>query len=592
MHVPRSNRKRSSNITNITTTGSRSVLTHHNVDSPRSSSRRIRLLAGVVAALFVVGTPVAGFMVTPAQAQASISVQFRTALQDHGRWQRHSRWGEVWIPANAGRDWRPYTRGRWVYTDDWGWYWVEDDAEASWGWVTNHYGRWVYDDELEWCWVPGEEWGPAWVQWRRSDDVVGWAALPPDDAVVEYRESPRFWVFVRGRDFVAPRIANVIVSEREYPVFFRETVLVNRTVVVRDRGPRFAVNPGIPAAFIAARVGRPLRTFDVQPRVFAGTAQIRNSVVVREQDLRSRQTFRSQTTIRETRSEIRPSQQVEPPRALGANEQGRLGDNPPRAARGEQGRPDGREQGTQGRGPTQGQGPEGRGRAEPKQGPGVDQRQGAEDRRGEPKQKGVDRGEPKQLPGTEGRGRGEPKQGVDRGDRGEPKQKGVDRGQQKQLPGTEGRGEPKQKQPPGTEGRGGQPKQQPGIEGRGRGEPKQQLNTEGRGRGEPKQQPSTDGRGRSEPKQQPNLNEGRGRSEPKQQMNTPRQQLNTEGRGRSEPRQPLSTDGRGGGQQPGAAGRGGEIRQAPAPRTEGRGGGGQQQPAGRGGGQPKQPGER
>ena len=231
------------------------MLTHH--ESSRSSSTRIRLLAGVVAALLLAGAPVAGFMITPAQAQASISVQFRTALQDHGRWQRHSRWGDVWIPSNRPRDWRPYTNGHWVYTDDWGWYWIEDDAEASWGLVTNHYGRWVYDDELEWCWVAGEEWGPAWVQWRRSNDVVGWAALPPDDVEVEYRESPRYWAFVRARDFIAPRAANVIISEREYPTYFRETVVVNRSVIVSDRGPRFAVNPGIPAAFIAARVGRP-----------------------------------------------------------------------------------------------------------------------------------------------------------------------------------------------------------------------------------------------------------------------------------------------------------------------------------------------
>jgi hypothetical protein len=601
------------------------VLTHH--ESCRSSSTRIHLLAGIVAALLVAGAPVVGFTIKPAQAQQSISIQFRTALQDHGRWQRHSRWGDVWIPANRQRDWRPYTNGHWVYTDDWGWYWIEDDAEASWGLVTNHYGRWVYDDELEWCWVPGEEWGPAWVQWRRSNDVVGWAALPPDDVEVEYRESPRYWAFVRARDFIAPRAANVIISEREYPTYFRETVVVNRSVIVSDRGPRFAVNPGIPAAFIAARVGRPLRTFQVQPRVLAGTAQIPNAVVVREQDLRS-QTFRAQATVRETRTEIRPSQQVAPPRELGANERGRLGDNPPRAARGEQG--------TQGRGQTQGQAPDGRGRGEPRQG------LGAEDRRGEPKQKGVDRGEPKQPLGTEGRGRGEPKQGVDRGDRGEPKQKGVDRGQPKQLPGTEGRGRGEPKQQLGTEGRGrgeqpgtvgrdrGEPKQQLGTEGRGRGEPKQ-PSTEGRGRGEPKQQPnlnegrgrgepkqpSTEGRGRGEPKQQLNLNEGRGRGEPKQPStegrgrgepkqqpnlnegrgrSEPRQQMNTEGRGRSEPRPP-STDGRGGGgQQPGPAARGGgePRQQAPqqAPRTEGRGGGGQQ-PSGRAGGQPGQrPGER
>src|SRR5262245_19718409 len=89
----------------FTATGSRSVPTHHHAhhdaDSPRGSSRRIRLLAGVVAALLVGGVPLAGFTITPAHAQASISVGFRTALQDHGRWQRHSRWGEVWIPANV-----------------------------------------------------------------------------------------------------------------------------------------------------------------------------------------------------------------------------------------------------------------------------------------------------------------------------------------------------------------------------------------------------------------------------------------------------------------------------------------------------------
>ena len=37
----------------------------------------------------------------------------------------------------------------------------------------------------------------------------------------------------------SPRIASVIVTEREYPAFFRETVVVNRTVVVRDRGLEF-----------------------------------------------------------------------------------------------------------------------------------------------------------------------------------------------------------------------------------------------------------------------------------------------------------------------------------------------------------------
>src|SRR5262245_13800329 len=418
------------------------VLTHHNVSSRKRSAVRTRLLAGVFSALFVAGTPlVAGVAVTPAHAQASISVEFRTALQDHGRWQRHSRWGDVWVPSNVSRDWRPYTNGRWVYTDDWGWFWVEADPEASWGWVTNHYGRWIYDND-EWCWVPGDEWGPAWVEWRRSNnnDVIGWAALPPDEVVAEYRESPRYWVFVRSRDFVAPRITSVIVTEREYPVFFRETVVVNRSVIVSDRGPRFAVNPGIPAAYIAASVGRPIRSYDVQPRVLAGTAQLRGAVVVREQDLR-RQGFRGQATVRETRNEIRASRDISAPRALGAGERGRLGDNPPRAARTEQGGP------TQGRGANERQGAEERNRnANERQGAeernrNANERQGAEDRnrnanerqgttgrgRGEERQQGAqdrNRNAPTQRPGTEGRG--EPRQGVQERNRGEQQPQGAE----------------------------------------------------------------------------------------------------------------------------------------------------------------------
>ena len=29
-------------------------------------------------------------------------------------------------------------------------------------------------------WVPGDQWAPAWVAWRYSDDYVGWAPLPPE----------------------------------------------------------------------------------------------------------------------------------------------------------------------------------------------------------------------------------------------------------------------------------------------------------------------------------------------------------------------------------------------------------------------------
>ena len=61
--------------------------------------------------------PVAPALVSaPAAAQqrAEIRVDFRTALEPYGRFERHERFGEVWRPARVAQDWRPYTIGRWV----------------------------------------------------------------------------------------------------------------------------------------------------------------------------------------------------------------------------------------------------------------------------------------------------------------------------------------------------------------------------------------------------------------------------------------------------------------------------------------------
>src|SRR5437773_2233500 len=78
--------------------------------------------------------------------------------------------------AQGSRDWRPYTDGHWVYTDV-GWTWV---SEEPFGWATYHYGRWTRLRNIGWVWVPGDEWAPAWVSWRKNNDYVGWAPLPPE----------------------------------------------------------------------------------------------------------------------------------------------------------------------------------------------------------------------------------------------------------------------------------------------------------------------------------------------------------------------------------------------------------------------------
>ncbi len=287
------------------------------------------LLAATLAGGMLTTLPLVDGASHPAAAQASIRADFRAALAPYGRWERSRRWGEVWAPNNRQRDWRPYTVGRWVYTDDWGWYWASDPEEDDWGWVVYHYGRWAFDPDLGWVWVSGDDWGPGFVQWRQGTEYIGWAPLGPDEqAVLDDRDQGDVWVFVRARDFTAPRIETVILPQREFTGFVRDTVVVNRTVELRDR--RFAVNPGIAPAIIAAAAGRPIRSYEVSPRVLAGTSRIAGATEVRADQLRERPSIRE--SLRQTTQEIRPATRIAQPQPLGRNEQGRLGANPPRAA--------------------------------------------------------------------------------------------------------------------------------------------------------------------------------------------------------------------------------------------------------------------
>ena len=308
-----------------------------------------RLTCVVLGLALLAAAPLVAGAFAPAQAQARVSTEFRTALEPYGRWEHHARWGDVWIPADRRRGWRPYTVGHWLYTNDWGWYWAEDQEEAAWGWATYHYGRWALDPEFGWVWIPGDEWGPAFVDWRscrnrdvilwppRRDCLIGWAPLPPDQIVAEFVEEPAFWTFVRLGDFAtAPRMSAVILPFGESSAFLRETVLINRTVPVREHG-HFAVNPGIPAGVVAAAIGRPLHTFDVRPRVLAGTANIPGATVINPQDLRNAGRNRNailQPHVQQTANVIAPATRAPRIKPLAAGEHGRLGANPPRAATG------------------------------------------------------------------------------------------------------------------------------------------------------------------------------------------------------------------------------------------------------------------
>ena len=184
-------------------------------------------------------------------ATASYST-FYTKLEPQGIWRETSTYGYVWQPREAqeSRSWRPYTNGHWVYTDA-GWTWV---SEEPFGWATYHYGRWTRLRNIGWVWVPGDEWAPAWVSWRKSDDYVGWAPLPPEArferargihnwADSYYDIGPDQYCFVSTNELGAPRVERVILPPERNVTIVNQTTNVtnityNNTNIV-NQGPNY-----------------------------------------------------------------------------------------------------------------------------------------------------------------------------------------------------------------------------------------------------------------------------------------------------------------------------------------------------------------
>ena len=273
-------------------------------------------------------------------AYAQISAEFREALSPYGHWERHPRWGEVWVPDDTPPDWRPYQYGHWVYTNEWGWYWISDSEEEDWGWVTYHYGRWAHDRRLGWFWIPDDEWAPAWVDWRYGDDYVGWAPLPPDELIDAYDDDPAYWVFVAPRFLTAPRLHSYYVPRDRHAFVFRRSHVVNRTLRFDRR--RAAVNPGVSPAFVARRTGHALPTYRVSPHVLSGTQGVAGAVRVGPQQLRATgprgrrpsTTHRHAATVQPTTTTIKAGTTAKAPQPLDKNKRGQLGSHPPRAAQG------------------------------------------------------------------------------------------------------------------------------------------------------------------------------------------------------------------------------------------------------------------
>lgn len=247
---------------------------------------RSRLLAGVALAVLslpVTLSPGLPFAATPAQAQsASVSFQlFFDELQPHGVWVRHARYQYVFCPTGVDASWRPYTEGRWLYVEGRGWYFASDEPFA---WATYHYGRWFPDRDLGWCWVPGTKWAPAWVSWRRSNDIVGWAPLPPEEdgyavsVLVRERDLPEgYWVFVPTERFIEPDLAVSIVIGSDQPNYYAQTQFLGPVVVEGD----VVVNNVIDVTYIEQTINQQVIVY--QPQEAASPAE--QSVAVEAQTI-------------------------------------------------------------------------------------------------------------------------------------------------------------------------------------------------------------------------------------------------------------------------------------------------------------------
>ena len=199
---------------------------------------------------------------TFAQFSASISFQtFYDDLQPYGTWVEDPDYGDVWIP-DADEGFKPYaTRGHWVVTR-YGNTWVSD---YPWGWAAFHYGRWRYDDYYGWEWIPGDEWGPAWVNWRSGGGYYAWAPLAPGISIdisfgSGYRVPNDYWVCAPQAYICDPHIYNYYVPRTRVVNVINQTTIINNTYIVNNN-TRYIAGPRVQDIQRVSRT--PVRVYNV-----------------------------------------------------------------------------------------------------------------------------------------------------------------------------------------------------------------------------------------------------------------------------------------------------------------------------------------
>ncbi len=215
--------------------------------------------------------PVYGASPAPAEGRVEISV-FLQELAPYGQWLQHPQYGQVFLPHDP--DYRPYRNGHWAESGE-DLVWVSYDAI---GWAVCHYGSWAVLEDGRWAWIPDTEWSPAWVEWRETDQYVGWAPR----MVGYYPDPTPYWIFVESTYLLYDSVAYYAVEPTYAPTVYATGRPMNARPGRRwlhDRGVRRAVagtagvrpHRGPPGAGVRSAEGGRVVVRDGIPEARGGT---------------------------------------------------------------------------------------------------------------------------------------------------------------------------------------------------------------------------------------------------------------------------------------------------------------------------------
>lgn len=164
---------------------------------------------------------------------------FYNELAPYGNWYDDPEYGYVWQPRGIQNFQPYYTNGYWVMTE-YGNTWV---SNYNWGWAPFHYGRW-HMSHIGWVWIPGNQWGPAWVDWRHGNGYYGWAPLGPSTNItIGGWRTPADWFVFVPQGNIYNRGFNRYYRPNNYMNIYNNTIIVNNYYNDRNNRPLYNAGP-------------------------------------------------------------------------------------------------------------------------------------------------------------------------------------------------------------------------------------------------------------------------------------------------------------------------------------------------------------